>query len=68
MEPHAPLDIVVEWYKARMPAGSFLPGPSPDRAGNQVIDASKKMTRMVVLDRTKGHVHTDILLIKRTSK
>ena len=68
MESHAPLDIVVAWYEAQRPAGSFLPDPSQDRAGFQVIDAGKKMTRIVVLDRTEGHVQTDIVLINRTSK
>lgn len=68
MDPHAPLDAVVAWYKARMPAGSFQPSPNPEHAGFQVSKAGNKTLLIVVLDHKKGHVQTDILLIKRTSK
>ncbi len=66
MDPHVPLATVLAWYKAHMPAGSFQPGPNPAHAGFEI--RGDKVIRYVVLDQIKGHVQTDILLIKRTSK
>lgn len=51
-----------------MPAGSFQSSPNSEHAGFQLSKAGNKMLLIVALDHSKGHVQTDILLIKRTSK
>ena len=66
LDPHAPLATVVAWYKARMPAGTLQPSAVPTHAS--FLIAGDKVMKMVVLDQIKGHVQTDILLMKRTSK
>ena len=68
MDPHVPLATVVAWYKARMPAGTLQPSMVPTHATFQIGSGTDKVIQMVVLDQRKGHVQTDILLMRRTSK
>ncbi|MDB5071093.1 MAG: hypothetical protein JWM87_2204 [Candidatus Eremiobacteraeota bacterium] len=68
MDPHASLATVLAWYKAHMPAGTLQPSMVPTHATFQIGSGTDKVIQMVVLDQRKGHVQTDILLMRRTSK
>jgi len=66
MDPHASLHDVVEWYKAHMPAGTYIESPNPTHASFQIGKDGDKVIRIVNLDHITGHVQTDILLIRKT--
>jgi hypothetical protein len=68
LDPHAQLATVVAWYKARMPAGTLQASMNPTHASFLIGGSGDKVLKMVVLDQIKGHVQTDILLTRRTSK
>ena len=66
MTPQDPFDTVVAWYKARMPAGSYVEGPNPKHAQFQIGEDGDKMMRMVIIDNVND-THAHLILMKKTN-
>jgi hypothetical protein len=66
MTPQDPFVTVVAWYKAHMPAGSYVEGANPNHAQFQIGDYGDKMMRLVIIDNAND-THAHLILIKKTN-